>query len=32
MKLRLEAYGNGSIPDFEKKEILSAEELPHLGE
>ena len=32
MKLRLEAYGNGSIPDFEKNEILSAESLPNLGE
>ena len=32
MKLRLEAYGNGSIPDFEEKRILSAEDLPHLKE
>ncbi len=32
MKLRLEAYGNGSIPDFEEKKVISAEELPHLGE
>ena len=32
IKLRLEAYGNGNIPDFEKREILSVEELPDLGE
>ncbi len=31
MKLRLEAYGNGSIPDFEEKKILSAEDLPDLS-
>lgn len=32
MKLRLEAYGNGSIPDFEEKKIISAETPLNLSE
>ena len=32
MKLRLEAYGNGNIPDFEEKKIISAESPLNLGE